>query len=114
MLNFDDIIISGKSQGFEIKEFAFSPQKDQAVVIIESKRRTCECECPVCKSEVHIYDSFHINIKDMPLWKDIPLTLSCLGHRYRCTKCGKTFTENVPFVYPGTRISYRAANWIKS
>lgn len=114
MLCFEDIRISIKSQGFEIKEFGFSPHEDQTVAIMESMRNTSEFVCPACKSPVYIYDTFQINIKDMPLWKDIPLTLCCLGHRYRCTKCKETFTENVPFVYPGTRITCRAANWIKS
>ena len=27
--------------------------------------------------------------------------------------CHETFTEEIPFKYPGTRITYRAANWIK-
>ena len=33
-------------------------------------------------------------------------------HRYRCTCCGETFTENIPDRYPGTRITRRAAQWI--
>ena len=34
MLCFEDIRISIKSQGFEIKEFGFSPHEDQTVAII--------------------------------------------------------------------------------
>ncbi|MBD9050927.1 MAG: hypothetical protein EGR41_06575 [Ruminococcus sp.] len=33
--------------------------------------------------------------------------------RYQCNCCYETFTEEIPFKYPGTRITYRAANWIK-
>jgi transposase len=34
-------------------------------------------------------------------------------HRYRCQKCGHTFNENITFKYPGTRVTSRAALWIK-
>jgi transposase len=50
----------------------------------------------------------------MPIYPDVPLSLFCYGHRYRCVKCGKTFTEDIPFAYQGTRITNRAATWIKS
>lgn len=36
-----------------------------------------------------------------------------LSIRYQCNCCHETFTEEIPFKYPGTRITYRAANWIK-
>ena len=64
MLCFEDIRISIKSQGFEIKEFEFSPHEDQTVAIMESMRNTSEFVCPACKSPVYIYDTFQINIKD--------------------------------------------------
>ena len=49
----------------------------------------------------------------MPLCIDVPLTVFGTGNRYRCTVCGESFTEEIPFKYPGTRNTYRAANWIK-
>ena len=49
----------------------------------------------------------------MPLCINVPLTVFCTGNRYRCTVCRESFTEEIPFKYPGTRITYRAANWIK-
>ena len=35
-------------------------------------------------------------------------------HRYRCQSCARTFCEGIPFRYPETRISERAASWISS
>ena len=32
---------------------------------------------------------------------------------YRCTKCRACFTEEVPFKYRGTRITRRAAGWVR-
>lgn len=113
MLYLEDIRIELKCQGFEGKRIAFSPEKDKAVVFLESTQKTEELFCPECKGRVYIHDSFSVSLKDIPLYPNMPMSLFCLGHRYRCQKCGKDFTEKVPFAYPGTRITKRAATWIK-
>lgn len=113
MLDIEDIKITMNCQGFEAKQLCFNSEKKQSVILFDSKVNTNELRCPHCGAPVNIYDIFQINIRDMPIWLDVPLTLAVSGHRYRCTKCKKTFTESVPFKYPGTRITYRAANWIR-
>lgn len=113
MLFLEDIKIEFKCQGFEAKQIAFSHYQDKAVVYLESTRKTSEMYCPECTGEVYIHDSFDVTLKDIPLYPDMPVFLFCFGHRYRCRKCGKDFTEDVPFAYPGTRITKRAATWIK-
>lgn len=113
MLFVEDIKIELKSQGFEVKHLSFSPDYDSAVAYMESTRKTSTTLCPKCCGHVHIYDSFDVTLKDIPLYPDMPLSLFCLGHRYRCLKCKHSFTEDVPFAYPGTRITKRAATWIK-
>ena len=40
-------------------------------------------------------------------------TLEVHYHRYRCPHCGKTSSEKVPLTYPETRITHRAAAWVK-
>lgn len=112
MLCLEDTKIGFQCQGFEAYQYDVSPQDDQTVLMMRSTgspKRTC----PRCGEKVYIYDSFGIHLKDMPLYVKIPLTLFCTGNRYRCTVCGETFTEDIPFKYPGTRITYRAASWIK-
>ena len=112
MLCLEDTKIGFQCQGFEAYQCDVSPQDDQTVLMMRSTsspKRTC----PRCGEKVYIYDSFGIHLKDMPLYVKIPLTLFCTGNRYRCTVCGETFTEDIPFKYPGTRITYRAASWIK-
>ena len=113
MLCLEDIKIEAKCQGFESKQLSISPKKDRAIIYVESKLHTRDINCPDCAGQVHIHDSFDITLKDIPLYPDMPLSLFCTGHRYRCQKCGKDFTESVPFAYPGTRITKRAAAWIK-
>ena len=113
MLYLEDIKISFKCQGYEAIQYGMSPSNDQAVLMLRSTRGSRDETCPRCGEKVYIYDSFGIHLRDMPLYIDIPLTVFCTGNRYRCTVCGETFTEEIPFKYPGTRITYRAAKWIK-
>ena len=113
MLYVEDIKISFKCQGYEAIQYSMSPQNDQAVLMMKSTHRSQDEVCPRCGEKVYIYDSFGIHLKDMPIYIEVPLTVFCTGNRYRCTVCGESFTEEIPFKYPGTRITYRAANWIK-
>ena len=113
MLYLEDIKISFKRQGYEAIQYDMSPQKDQAVLMIKSTQQSQNKVCPRCGGKANIYDNFGIHLRDMPLCINVPLTVFCTGNRYRCTVCRESFTEEIPFKYPGTRITYRAANWIK-
>jgi len=113
MLMENDININVSCQGFEAKSLLFSPEGNKSAVLFSSNERVEKC-CSECGGTVHIYDQQQVNLKDMPIWKGIELNLCFLGHRYRCVKCGKTFADEIPLKYPGTRITYRAAEWIKS
>ena len=70
--------------------------------------------CPKCGGEVYIYDRYRTTLKDMPIWTDRRTEIEAEIHRYRCVECGETFTEEIPFRYPKTRITMRAAEWIES
>lgn len=113
MLTYKDIKVGTECQGFISNWLRFSPGRDSSVFMVESTQKTSDVKCPCCGGKVYIYEPCHTHIKDIPIWKDIPLTWFCTGSRYRCQECNKTFTPSLPFVYPGTRITCRAANWIK-
>ena len=113
MLIFDDIKVEFESQGFKGTHLGSSPEKDKTILFLESIQSTESVRCPVCEGAVNIYENYNIDLKDIPLWKGVEHSCSCFIHRYRCNSCGETFTEEIPFKYPGTRITYRAANWIK-
>ena len=113
MLNLDDIKVEFECQGFRSTHFGISPNKDKTVLFFESVVKTESVSCPACGGEVHIYENDQVGLKDIPIWVNTVQECSFFIHRYRCQKCGKTFSEEIPFKYPGTRITYRAANWIK-
>jgi len=113
MLNLDDIKVEFESQGFKGTHLGISPEKDKTVLFFESIRSTKTVQCPDCGGSVYIYENTSVNLKDMPLWKGTSHVCNFFIHRYKCNSCQETFTENIPFKYPGTRITYRAASWIK-
>ena len=114
MLCLEDIKIDFKCQGFKAIQFGVGPSGEDTVLMMESTSITEEQHCPRCGGRVYIYDRFNMNLKDMPWHVNTTMTLCCSGYRYRCTECGETFTEEIPFKYPGTRITWRAANFIKA
>ena len=113
MLNLNDIKVAFESQGFRSTHFGISPNKDKTVLFFESVVKTESVSCPACGGEVHIYENDQVGLKDIPIWANTVQECSFFIHRYRCQKCGKTFSEEMPFKYPETRITYRAASWIK-
>ena len=113
MLNLDDIKVEFECQGFKGTHLGISPEKDKSVLFMESVRSTKSVRCPACGGAVYIYENGQVKLKDIPFWKDTDHICNFFIHRYRCNCCQETFTEEIPFKYPGTRITYRAANWIK-
>ena len=113
MLYLDDIKVEFESQGFKGTHLGISPKKDKSVLFLESVRTTQSVHCPYCGGSVYIYENGQVNLKDIPIWRGTTHIWNLFIHRYKCNHCQETFTEEIPFKYPGTRITYRAANWIK-
>ena len=113
MLREENIAIEIKSQGFLCKTYTVNQEGTEAVLVFESTQMSAEKSCSACGGTVHIYQSGSINLRDMPIWVGCKQELCFITHRYRCTKCRACFTEEVPFKYPGTRITRRAAGWVR-
>lgn len=114
MLREEDITIQIKSQGYECKSYTVNLEGTEAVFLFQSTQTSAEKNCLNCGSAVHIYQSGSMNLRDMPIWVGCKQELCFITHRYRCTKCRACFTEEVPFKYPGTRITQRAAGWVRA
>lgn len=70
-------------------------------VLVEPK------ECPACSSkQISKFGTFARNLKDAPIFgKHVSLRVNM--HRYRCTKCGRTFMEPLSFAGDRDKITYR-------
>ena len=84
------------------------------VLHLESKRNTAEETCPYCGGFVHICGSHGMRLRDMPINPGTRQDMEINYHRYRCQSCAKTFSEDIPFKHPETRITERAASWISA
>lgn len=100
-----------KNQVYEAEDFRIS--KKGCILTLKKIEEKPRPHCPNCGGRMHIYDHNTRLIKDMPSFPDLPQYLEVSYKRYRCPSCGKTITEDTGLNYPGTRISYRAAEWIK-
>ncbi len=113
MLYLDDIKVEFESQGFKGTHIGISPNKDKSVLFLESVKSTQTVQCPYCGGSVYIYENGQVKLKDIPIQRGTTHIWNFFIYRYQCNCCHETFTEEIPFKYPGTRITYRAANWIK-
>ena len=113
MLNLDNSEFTIKCQQYDFKDFIINQDETEVVLLFESGRKTEDASCPYCSGKVNIDGWTTKSIKDMPLWAGIKQELCFICHRYRCVSCRRKFTEEIPNQYPGTRLTKRAANWIK-
>ena len=113
MLCLDDIKIEFHCQGFSATHIGISPNQDNSALFFNSEQKTKDVCCPICSGEVYMHGGHNTHLSDIPIWHGIPHDYIFFGHRYKCKQCCKTFVEETPFRYPGTRITIRAANWIK-
>ena len=111
MLVDKDISIHLSCQQFECNSFEITSVN--SVLKFESTRESSDEVCPHCGGKVHVYDRGRIVLRDMPLWHGVPLKLDVNHNRYRCTVCGRSFSEDICMKYPGTRITCRAARWVQ-
>lgn len=89
----------------EEKEFAFD---------FHSTLATETVKCPYCGGSVHICGHYSTELRDVPLYPGTRQSAAVSFHRYRCQNCGKSFSEDICMKHPGTRITERAANWIRT
>ena len=114
MLREEDITIRLKCQQYSCECYMRDPEETRSVLLFESRQRTEDVRCPYCQGPVHIQGWTIRTLRDIPIWTGISQEISFNSHRYLCTKCGRTHTEEIPLQYPGTRITQRAAAFIRS
>ena len=112
---FEQIIANNPSlQPYEYISTEITEDGNRMVLHLESRRNTAEEACPYCGGHVHICDSCSMRLRDMPVYPGTKQDIGIAYHRYRCQSCARTFSEEIPFKYPETRITERAASWISA
>lgn len=110
----NNITIDFKNQVLKGNSFKYYPELHTSEYRIEYKRDTNTIKCPFCGGKVEIYESYETRLRDMPIEPGTRNYVIVSYHRYRCTHCGETFTENIDTIkHPKTRITHRLAAWIK-
>lgn len=114
MLKYEDTSIVVNCQGFRANGVEYNLERNKSVFMFLSERKTETVHCPYCGKQVYEHGLFTYTLRDMPIIPKVEQYLHFQGHRYQCRKCHHTFNEEIPYKYTGTRITNRAAAWIKS
>lgn len=96
-----------KCTNFDIDELNY-----RCDVELVSNQNTEDVTCPICGGKVHIRGYSTVTLKDMPVYPGINQYLHVQMHQYRCQECGISFTENIDFKHPQTRVTLRAAKFV--
>lgn len=113
MLCLDNIKVEFECQGYKSTHLGISPDSTKTVLFFESNIETKVVTCPLCGGEVYVHDNYQTHLSDVPIKYGMTSRWEFFGKRYKCRKCGHSFVNETPFCYPGTRITERAATWIK-
>ena len=112
---FDQIIANNPSlQPYEYISTEITEDGKRLVLRLGSRQNTAEERCPYCDGHVHISSSQSMKLRDMPIYPGTKQDVEVAYHRYICQGCGRTFSEEIPFKHPETRITERAAAWIST
>ena len=111
----DQVIANNPSlQPYEYISTEITEDGQRVLLHFESRHDTAEERCPYCNGHVHICGSCSMRLRDMPVYSGTRQEIEISYHRYRCQSCARTFSEEIPFKYPETRITERAASWISA
>ena len=112
-LNSTSIFIT--CQQFICKDYEFISEKNSLVFKFNSQQKASDMVCNYCgSSELEVHDNNTTFLKDIPIWCGISQTIAVRYQRFKCKCCNKVFSENIDFKEPETRVTTRAAQWIKS
>ena len=111
---FNNIDLFAPCQGYIANSVTLNQDGSAVDIAYTSTSDVMHVRCPHCGGKVSVHDIFHYTLKDMPFCVGVRQILTFTGPRFKCQDCGKTFHEEIPIKHPGTRITERAACWIRS
>ena len=102
---------------FELNEsnvFCQDGCADNTCVTVQLKEGDLPPSCPHCGATMHRHGCYTRRLKDMPVYPGKTRMIIVKARRYRCPICGHTLRQEIPYRYPGTNITKRAAAWLKA
>ena len=114
MLKYNDIAIQVACQQFVCRTGWMDVMDSTVILPFVSTQQAKDVRCSECGGAVHVHSTPTIELRDAPIFAWNYQKIEVTRHRYRCTKCGKTFLEDLGMLqYPGTRITVRAAQFVR-
>ncbi len=115
LLDINNTQINITCQQYNCSEFEFNEENASVVFKYKSMQKCEDIFCTYCGSrELEIHDNNTTYLKDCPIWVDAVQTVAVNYHRYKCRCCNRVFSEDIGFKEPETRLTTRAAQWIKA
>lgn len=114
MPHLKNISFSAECQDFIINNPINIPLLHEIHLEARSKKDARAFSCVHCGSKnIHLNRTYLSTIKGIPLHPGYTTKIKTSIRSFECQCCKKVFSEQVPFLYPGTRISNLMAQWIK-
>ena len=111
---FDSITFNFTIGNFFCNSFFTNVDSGTRIFELYSNQTSESITCPHCGSRMHVYDNASVNLREIPFNSLYYTIFKVHVHRYRCTKCRASITENIPFKYKDARITDNAAEFVKS
>ena len=99
---FDSITFNFTIGNFFCNSFFTNVDSGTRIFELYSNQTSESITCPHCGSRMHVYDNASVNLREIPFNSMYYTIFKVHVHRYRCTKCRASTTENIPFKYKVT------------
>ena len=110
----DNIAFSMECQAFAIENPILDKERHTLNFHAHSRNTIFDIFCPHCNSHhVHQNKIYTRAIRGVPFTPGIQTTIHTDVKSFECQDCKKVFSEEIPFLYPGTRITNSLARWVK-
>ena len=111
----DNIAFSMECQAFTIQNPIFDYQNHALRFHAHSRTTIFDTVCPHCGSHhIHQNKIYTRSIQGVPFDPELHTIIHTDVKSFECQECKKVFSEEIPFLYPGTRITNTLARWIKA
>lgn len=87
-------------------------EDNRRILKFTSQKKTSEVKCPNCGGQVKGHGRTRIRMYDIPYAPGMPTIYELAQHRYVCSECGMTSTEENPIKAPGFNLTRRCVEWV--